>query len=438
MELFRYLDFIKKNESNDFSSSTIPTYEDCVEMCNREDSPFYESKLIIENYSISLFNYRFASPSDFQTPKSREMRGICFIFNTDGSLFKRYILLEKFFNLNQVPGSMYSDVKDLVIKSITNKEDGSISSFLLMPDGKIIGKSKMGFDNDQAKGINRIYRTNKNIKKFVDWSISKDYVAIFEFVSPTNRIVLKYNNEELILLRIRDNKTGKHLNIKDYINEIGSIRIAPFEDENSLDELIEKSKNETGREGWVITFENGQMVKIKTSEYMALHGLLTNDLYREHILIGYILEDKIDDILGQIPEEEVEAHDRINKIILIVKKSLNEKVIEIQKAYEFFINTYNGNKKEYALKYLKIDPNFGYVMALAKGEYLKNLTDSEISEIYTDYSNYEASVNKCEINELVKSWVREKTKRLNIARDWLKSKDSTLFFTEPDEENDDI
>jgi hypothetical protein len=53
------------------------------------------------------------------------MRGICFIFNTDGSLFKRFLLLEKFFNLNQVPESMYSIVKDYKIKAISNKEDGS-------------------------------------------------------------------------------------------------------------------------------------------------------------------------------------------------------------------------------------------------------------------------------------------------------------------------
>jgi hypothetical protein len=37
--------------------------------------------------------------------------------------------------------------------------------------------------------------------------------------------------------------------------------------------------------------------------------------------------------------------------------------------------------------------------------------------------------------DLAKDYIRENTKRLLIARDWLKKKDPTLFFQEPDEES---
>jgi hypothetical protein len=67
-----------------------------------------------------------------------------------------------------------------------------------------------------------------------------------------------------------------------------------------------------------------------------------------------------------------------------------------------------SNNKEYALKYYKKEPNFGYVMQMAKG-----------GDPY----------------ELAKDWLRDKTKRLMVARDFLKEKDPTLFFQEPDEEN---
>ena len=429
MKIFNYISFINEN----LTTKKIPTYEECVNMCNTKDSPFYESKFEIRGYPISAFNYRLAQASDFKTPQSREMRGITFVFNKDGTLYKRYILLEKFFNLNQVPGSMYSDVSDYKIMQINNKEDGSIASFIELPNGEVVGKSKMGFDNEQSNGINRIYRTNPDIKKFVDWSLSEDYIAIFEFVSPSNRIVLRYDKEELILLRLRKD-TGEHLNIKDYSDKIGSIRIAPFEDENSLDQLIKKSESETGREGWVITFENGQMIKIKTSEYMALHGLLTDDLYREHILINYILEDKIDDILGQIPEEQPEAHERINKMINIVRREITDKIVDIRKAYDFFLKM-GGNKKEYAMKHLK-DPNFHNVMALDKGVRLSKMTEEEIFKIYDTYEDYEASIKRCDIHELAKADIRNKTDRLLIAREWLKKRDPSLFFVDP-EENDD-
>ena len=122
-------------------------------MCSKEDSAFYESKFVVDGYNISVFNYRLAPYKDFVTPseyrsevKAYEMRGLTFVFNNDGSIFNRFLLLEKFFNLNQVPESMYSIVKDYKIKFVNNKEDGSIASYIQLPNGKVIGKSKMGFD----------------------------------------------------------------------------------------------------------------------------------------------------------------------------------------------------------------------------------------------------------------------------------------------------
>jgi T4 RnlA family RNA ligase len=406
--LKKYTLFIESSSD----SLSLPSYEECVEMCQKNDSPFYENKLIVDGYSISLFNYRLASSSDFKTYKSREMRGICFVFNEDGSLFERYILLEKFFNLNQVPESMYSVVSGYRIKAISNKEDGSIASFIKLPNGKVIGKSKMGFDNEQAQGINRIYKNNKDIKSFVDWCLNNSIVPIFEYVSASNRIVLRYTDEELILLRLRDNKTGKHLNIIDHLYKLGSIKIAPFEDDHKdLDSLIHSVSNSVDKEGVVVQsedlFGNDFFYKIKGKWYCERHGLLTNDIYREHTIIGYILDDKIDDILGQIPEDEKEAHERIEKIITIVKKVIDEKVIDIKNSYQVYLDM-GSNNKEYALKYYKKEPNFGYVMQMSKGQ---------------------------DPYELAKDWLRDRTKRLMIARDFLKGYDPTLFFEDPDDDN---
>ena len=417
MKLFRYTEFI--NES--VLQNAIPTYEQALELCSDEDAPFYESKMIVDGFNVSVFNYRLAQYKDFANPipdkpelKGYEMRGLTFIFNEDGSLFNRYVLLEKFFNLNQVPDSLYSVVKNYKIKFVNNKEDGSIASFVKLPNGKVIGKSKMGFDNDQADGINRVYKTNKEVKSLVDWALDNNIVPIFEYVAPNNRIVLRYPSEELILLRLRDNTTGKHIDIRDHLDKVGSIRVAPFEDEvRDLDHLIELTATQVDKEGSIVTCEDEHgrdfFFKLKTPWYCERHGLLTEDLYREHIIIGYILDDKIDDILGQIPEDEKEAHERINKIISIIKKSIDEKVEDIKKSYQIFLDM-NSDRKEYALKYYKKDPNFGYVMQMVKG---------------IDPYN------------LAKDWIRDQNTRLLMSRDWLKKKDPTLFFQEPDPENED-
>ena len=437
----KYLNNYTKYFENYIDKNRLPTYEECVEMCLRSDSPFYETKTNVDGFPISIFNYRLASSFDFNTQKSKEMRGLTFVFNEDGSLYKRYVLLEKFFNLNQVPESLYSVVKNYKIKFINNKEDGSIASFIKLPNDKIIGKSKMGFDNSQADGINKIYKNNKEIKELVDWCLNNNISPIFEYVSPSNRIVLRYLSDELILLRLRDNNTGKHIDIKDHLDKIGIIRIAPFEDDvKNLDKLIELVATQVDKEGYVVTCEDefGKdfFFKIKTPWYCERHGLLTNDLYRENIIIGYILDDKIDDILGQIPEDEVEAHQRINKIILIIKKSIADKMTEIEKSYDSFVNS-GMSRKEYAINHRIGNPNFHFVMGMIKASELRKLSEEDILNIYDSVEDYEKSLNKCEPYEMVKEWIKENTKRLNIAREWLTKKDPTLFFQDPGDNDDD-
>jgi hypothetical protein len=81
----KYLyDYSRYNENSKVGHNKVgilPTYSECVEMCSPESSPFYEIKLILDGYKISLFNYRLASSSDFTKSKSKEMRGLTFVFN---------------------------------------------------------------------------------------------------------------------------------------------------------------------------------------------------------------------------------------------------------------------------------------------------------------------------------------------------------------------
>jgi T4 RnlA family RNA ligase len=388
------------------------SYDEAVALTLGPDATFYESKFVVEGYDVSIFNYRLASYSDFDDNLAFEMRGLTFVFDEDGSLFNRYLLLHKFFNLNQVPESQYSLVQDLDIRSIHNKEDGSVASFIRLPNGTVLGKSKMSFDSDQAAGMNRLYRSNVDLKRFVDWSLDNDYVAVFEYVAPNNRIVLRYLDEELILLRLRDNKTGEYLDLSKFSKEIGSLKVAPS-DVAKLDELVELSHTIEDKEGWIVEFSNGLFIKVKTAWYVSLHGLLTDDLYREHVLVRYVLDEKIDDVLGQIPEEEVEAHARIEKIIAVVKNAVSEKVNDINKSYELFLEVDKDGpvdlqlmRKTFALKYGK-DTNFAYVMSLSKG-----------NDVY----------------DLAKEWVHNQSKKLSIAREFLKERDTSLFFIDVPED----
>ena len=367
------------------------SYDEAVALTKLVDSPFIESKLIVDNFSVSIFNYRLAQYSDFLDNKAFEMRGITYIFNEDGSLFKRHLLLQKFFNLNQVPDTQYSEVKDFAIKYINNKEDGSIASFVRLPNGKVLGKSKMSFESDQAVGMNRIYKNNKDLRSFVDWSLDHDIVAVFEYVAPTNRIVLRYTDEELILLRLRDNKTGQYLDINDYLDRLGSVKVAKFEENNTLDELIELAHTVEDKEGWIIEFTNGLFIKIKTSWYRNLHSIYTEDLYHENKLIKLIVDEKIDDIIGELKNDDI-LRNRVDEITHIVRNSINNKIKRILKLYNVYEKT--NSIKEFALLY-RNDIDFSDTM-----KYIKDI-----------YS----------LGSISKDWILKKTNKLERARLFIES-----------------
>lgn len=366
------------------------TYDQAVALTKNGDDTFYESKFIIDGFNISIFNYRLSNYNDFKNNSAFDARGLTYVFNSDGSLYKRYLLLHKFFNLNQVEETQYSLIKDYRIKSIYNKEDGSVASFIRLPNGRVIAKSKMSFESDQAVGMMRLYNSNKELKDFVNWSLDNDLIAVFEYVSPQNRIVLKYSNEELILLRLRDNSTGEYLDLSNYSDKIGSIRVAPS-GVSTLDELVELSHSVEDKEGWIVEFTNGLFIKIKTVWYRNLHSIYTEDLYHENKLIKLIVDEKIDDIIGELKNDDI-LRNRVDEITHIVRNSINNKIKRILKLYNVYEKT--NSIKEFALLY-KNDRDFSDTM-----KYIKDIYSLEY---------------------ISKDWILKKTNKLEKARLFIES-----------------
>lgn len=406
IRLVNYKQFMSINES---LSNDLPSYADCIKLCEDSDSAFYETVHYVDGFKISMFNYRLATWKDFRLPGAKEMRGITFVFNSDGTLFKRYILLEKFFNLNQVPDTMYSIVKGYKIKFVNNKEDGSIASFIKLPNGRVIGKSKMSVTSSQALSITKLYQERQDIREFVNWTLEQDIVAIFEYVAPTNRIVLKYADEDLILLRLRDNKTGKHIDLLKHKSKLGRIKIAPFYDDfKDLDSLIELTANQVGSEGWVVQAvdDSGKdfFFKLKSPWYVNRHALMTEVIFRENDIITMILDNEVDDLLGQIPEEEAEARQRIERINQIVISEFTKRRKDLESEYSKFVSA-GSDRKAYALAN-RDNKHFSDVMAMSKG-------------VEADY--------------LVIRHLKDETSRLMSARNWLRNLDRDFEFVDSDQ-----
>ena len=379
----------------------LPTYEDCLEMVSENgELVFYETTREIDGYKVSTFNYRLPLYSNFITPlknnanaDAKELRGLTFVFNEDGTLYKRFLLMRKFWNVNQVPESMYSEIKSYKLKSCYNKADGSLISFIRLPNGKVVTKTKMGFDNEQTEAAERIYNTNDKINNFVNYCLDNDIVSMWEFVSFRNRIVLNYDKENLILLKLRDNKTGNYLDIENHRDKGFDV----VEQENyTLDEFMELSETLTDKEGCVFTLigsdGNDLMIKRKTEWYFTQHNLVTNEINREDYVIKAVLTDVIDDIVAQLDKvRDADKIEFINEIEKIVTDFLKERITEV----ETLVEKYNGSKKDFAIRYKK-DKNFGLAMAVIN--------------------------NRNDVYAIVKEWLLFQTKRLELARSFIKRK----------------
>jgi len=379
----------------------IPTYEDAKAMVSENgELVFYETIREIDGFKISTFNYRLPLYSNFIKPliendiaDAKELRGLTFVFNSDGSLYKRFLLMKKFWNINQVPETMYSEIKDYELISCYNKEDGSLITFISLPSGKVVTKTKMGFDNEQTEVAEEIYNTNSAVKEMVNYCLDNDIISMWEFVSFKNRIVLNYDKPNLILLRLRDNKTGDYLDIEKYRDK--GFDVAEQED-YTVDEFIELAETMTNKEGCVFTLKKPDgselMVKQKTEDYFTRHNLVTNEINREDYVINAILTDVIDDIVAQLDKEyDADKIEFIKDIEVIVSDFLKERIGEVDE----LVSKFNGSKKDFALRYRK-DKNFGMSMVVINGK----------NDSYT----------------VVREWLIDQTKRLELARSFVNRK----------------
>lgn len=351
----------------------LPTYEEALAICEKYGNlQFYERVEFVDGFKVSTFNYRFTTYEDFKHPfgpKSQisafEMRGLTFVFNADGTVYRRYLLMNKFFNLNQVEETQYKLIKDMPIKHVHEKVDGSVVSFFSLPNGKVCAKSKMSCQNSQAFESQRIYETNKNIKNFVDNALNLDLVPIFEFVSPFNRIVLKYKETELILLRLRNNISGEYVDLESY-EDVESVKCTKTLNYtwDQIQNLVDLEKD---IEGWVITLENGQMVKQKVKWYCDLHHTLTESINREDFLIEKAVLEEMNDLISMVEPDDKEVLDLIANVTSVVTNYIINTVKRVEQIVQEYHLKYQSNKKDWVCWYGTRDKYFGYAAAVIGG-----------------------------------------------------------------------
>ena len=376
----------------------IPSYDEAVAICRR-NPVFYETRHRVGGYDVSVFNYRLATYDDFRSENAFEMRGLTFVFNTDGTVYKRFPGLHKFFNVNETEMTQAHDIKDYEVINVSNKLDGSLISFIELPDGEIVAKTKNAFDADQAVRAGKIYDDDPVIRAFVREQLSKGHCVFFEYTSPLNRVVIRYDVSSLSLIKIRDGLTGEYL-----FNESVPEGLKTAENETfgftSLDDLMKTYETLEDKEGSVITFrkpDGGQLlVKVKTADYFAKHHIMTEFIYQENVIVGMILNETIDDMLSLV--EDAEIRERINGLVKTVQKKFREEVERARKFVDIYLEDPTVPAKDLYAKYRKCP---GFTDALYV---INRLREGE---------------EPSELEDIVKRRLLKQTYHLMDARKWL-------------------
>ena len=374
----------------------IPSYDEAVAICQRNPA-FYETKHKVNGYDVSVFNYRLATYDDFRSENAFEMRGLTFVFNSDGTLYKRFLGLHKFFNVNETEITQAHDIKDYEVINVSEKLDGSLITFIELPNGEIVPKTKNAFDGGPVAYIGEL--VDDRLISFIREQFERGHCIFFEYTSPLNRIVIKYPVSSLSVIKIRDERTGEYLFDESVPEWLKMTKNETFEF-TSLDGLMKDYETLENKEGSVITFRkpDGEqlLVKVKTADYFAKHHLMTEFIYQENVLVGMILNETIDDVLSLIDDEE--TRERINGLIKTVQVKFREEVERAQKFVEIYKMGPEISQKEF---YLTYKGQAGFNDALYVTNHLR-LGDESLT---------------CE--DVVKNRLLKQTYRLMDARKWL-------------------
>jgi len=311
------------------------TLEDCRKVC--ETNPTFKEKVFeIDGYKIHNFNYMVMDDTLESYP---EMRGICFVKNTDGT-FKRFLMMKKFFNLNENESVSFERLKDKRTKRVTEKIDGSLIRFIQLPNGRIVAKTIGSVDNVMCETANKILKNNFNLSVFVHYTLNNNICALFELVSKDNKVVIDYNEENLYLLKCREERTGDDIEIP-----VDILCAKRFNPNTTLNFWIERVKDLEHFEGYVIEFDDGQMVKMKSLWYVTLHRLKA--LMREDTVFSMM--DKWDDYIAQIKTNFPEDVNAVMEIYNTINKRIQTDIDGIQE----ILVEYTGERKSFAIKYNK-------------------------------------------------------------------------------------
>jgi RNA ligase len=296
--------------------------------------------IVAEKDGYNVVNYvvmkedTFPTVVDKNTAILREARGM--IFAPNGELISRPF--HKFFNVNERKETLLQNIEFGSHKIMTKLDGSMVRPFYV---GKYIRwGTKMGI-TDVAMNAEKFVAQNPYYNDFVRPLLDDGFTPIFEWMSPEDRIVIDYGTEpSLVLLALRDNTTGLYYGVQG----IPGIPTVGF---HNIDHtaIVDHTRSLQDAEGFVVQFNDGHMLKIKSDWYVTLHksaSLVKN----ERAVVSLILKDDVDDLKGFLTENDL-------KLVRELENTWVDRIFEEQEVVENILfnvlNETGSNRKDFAL-----------------------------------------------------------------------------------------
>lgn len=226
---------------------------------------------------------------------------------------------------------------------ITNKLDGSYQQYrYIAEEDRILGSGSQALDPVESWRLAAGYKLLSDGQKELIKDYP-DYTFIFEYISPKNPIVVKYDEsqEGLYLLAARDVKDGKEVSfdiLSDMAEEYDS-KMTQWYYNATLFSVLADTDNylSSEKEGWVVDmvdgYKNHFRCKIKTESYLMMHKILPRKV-SPNAVVQAIHENILDDFLANVPEAYKEIiNDYKNNVLLYLKL--------MQKRIDFYLQNMN-------------------------------------------------------------------------------------------------
>lgn len=305
--------------------------KDLIDLIHKDIKLKYITKVKHPYEELYIYNYTHSCQYDKYWDEATVLcRGL--ILDAEYNIVSRPF--KKFFNFEELS----SDQIPRESFTVTEKMDGSLGVMYFI-NGIPYISTRGSFTSEQAVKANQIlytkYHSLGDVFKF-------DRTYLFEIIYKQNKIVVDYGDiEDLFLLAIINNETGKDLPLKD----IGFPIVRNFPEVVFIEDLKRlKEKNISNKEGYVIKFESGFRMKLKFEEYMRLHKLITQCSSKtiwENLKSG----KGVTELLEKVPDE---FYWWVNS----VANALNVQFKEIKDTCDRdFIKNLSSIRKETALKF---------------------------------------------------------------------------------------